>query len=146
MTSAMFDLGTFLPYLVNRAGVRLAGEFSKLLKPHGIGIQEWRVLAVLHVHGGQRMSALAALTSIDRTTLSRLTARMEAAGLVERSKAEEDGREVRIGMSGKGQRITEEMIPHARHYEEVAVAGLDPDQVQALKTMLAQVYGNLDRL
>jgi len=142
----MFDLGTFLPYLVNRAGVRLAANFSKLLKPHGIGIQEWRVLAVLHVHGGQRMSALAELTSIDRTTLSRLTARMEEAALVLRGKAEVDGREVRINMAAKGLQITEQMVPHARHYEEVAVAGLRPDEVEALKAMLARVYGNLDRL
>ncbi|MGE3246368.1 MAG: MarR family winged helix-turn-helix transcriptional regulator [Beijerinckiaceae bacterium] len=142
----MFDLANFLPYLVNRAGVRLAANFSKLLKPHDIGIQEWRVLAVLHVHGAQRMSALADLTSIDRTTLSRLTARMETAGLVSRTRAEDDAREVRIAMAGKGQAITDLMLPHARHYEEVATEGLDEAEVAALKAMLAKVYGNLDRL
>ncbi|MCC2095866.1 MAG: MarR family transcriptional regulator [Hyphomicrobiales bacterium] len=142
----MFDLSTFLPYLVNRSGVRLAVNFSQVLKPHGIGIQEWRVLAVLHVHGALRMSALAELTSIDRTTLSRLTARMQAAGLVERGRTEDDGREVRIGMTEKGQAITAQMLPHARHYEEVAVAGLSAEEVAALKDMLAKVYDNLDKL
>ena len=144
--TGMFDLSTFLPYLVNRAGVRLAANFSQVLKPHGIGIQEWRVLAVLHVHGGLRMSALAELTSIDRTTLSRLTARMQAAALIERGRTEDDGREVRIEMSEKGRAITDEMLPHARHYEEVAVAGFSDGEVASLKDMLAKVYGNLDKL
>ena len=142
----MFDLGHFLPYLVNRAGARLAVNFSKILKPHGVGIQEWRVLAVLYVHGAQRMSALAELTSIDRTTLSRLTARMEAADLASRSRTEDDGREVHIALADKGRAITEAMLPHARHYEEVAVAGLSETEVQALKTMLDRVYRNLDQL
>lgn len=142
----MFDLGVFLPYLVNRAGTRLAVNYSKILKPYGIGIQEWRVLAVLYVHGPQRMSALAELTSIDRTTLSRLTARMEGAGLVTRSRTEDDGREVHIAMADRGRETTEAILPHARRYEEIAVSGLAEEEVSALKAMLAKVYRNLDRL
>lgn len=142
----MFDLANFLPYLVNRAGVRVATKFSRILKPHGLNIQEWRVLAVLYVHGGQRMSSLADLTSIDRTTLSRLTARMVAAKLIERRRTEDDGREVRIVMSEEGHAITGELVPHARRYEEIAIAGLEESEVIALKSMLAKVYGNLDKL
>ena len=142
----MFDLSTFLPYLVNRAGVRLAANFSNVLKPYNIGVQDWRVLAVLHVHGAQRMSALAALTSIDRTTLSRLTARMETNGLVQRTRAGDDGREVHIAMAAKGQTITGEIIPHARRYEDVAVADLSDDEVRTLKATLDKVYANLDKL
>lgn len=142
----MFDLEKFLPYLVNRAGVRLATNFSGVLKPLGLNIQEWRVLAALYAHGAQRMSALAELTSIDRTTLSRLTARMEQAGLVQRARADADGREVRVVMSAKGQEVAKELLPHAWRYEQVATAGLDASEVDALKTMLSKVYGNLDKL
>ncbi len=142
----MFDLSTFLPYLVNRAGVRLAANFSQVLKPHGISVQEWRVLAVLHVHGAQRMSSLAELTSIDRTTLSRLVSRMQAGALIARRRTPEDGREVQITMTQKGESITREMIPHAERYEAVAVADLSPDEIAALKAMLEKVYGNLDNL
>ena len=66
----MFDLGRYLPYLINRAGVRLAVSFGRELKPHGVVVQEWRVLAALAAHGSQRLSDLAALTSIDLSTLS----------------------------------------------------------------------------
>ncbi len=142
----MFDLAKFLPYLVNRTGARLAANFSGALKPHGLNIQEWRVLAALHAHGAQRMSSLAELTSIDRTTLSRLTARMEVVSLVVRSRTDGDGREVLVAMSSKGQAVTDDLVPHAQHYEQVAVAGLSEDEIAALKSMLAKVYGNLDKL
>jgi MarR family transcriptional regulator, organic hydroperoxide resistance regulator len=142
----MFDLANFLPYLVNRAGVRLAANFSGILKPYGLNVQEWRVLAVLHAHGAQRMSSLAELTSIDRTTLSRLTARMAAVALITRSRTDDDGREVRIAMSSKGQAVTDQLVPHAQRYEEVAVADLSDREIIALKGMLAKIYGNLDKL
>lgn len=142
----MFDLGSFLPYLINRAGARLAFRFNQDLRPHGVGVQEWRVLAVLYAHGGQRMSALADLTSIDRTTLSRLTARMENAGLLERSRAEEDGREVHVALAPRGHEMTEAILPVARHFEDVAVTGLSEDEAAHLKRLLAKVYGNLEKL
>lgn len=142
----MFDLGSFLPYLVNRCGVRLATNFSQVLKPLGIGVQEWRVLAALFANGPQRMSALAELTSIDRTTLSRLTARMASGDLVMRNRAEGDGREVLVTLSDKGHALTVEILPMARHYEDVAVAGLTEDEISQLKSMLDRVYGNLDKL
>lgn len=142
----MFDLGSFLPYLINRAGARLAFRFNQALRPHGVGVQEWRVLAVLYAHGGQRMSALAQLTSIDRTTLSRLTTRMEVAGLLERRRTEEDGREVHVVLATKGQETTEAILPLAHHYEDVAVSGLSEEEAAQLKRLLAKVYGNLEKL
>ena len=67
-----FDLTRYLPYLVNRTGVRIATAFGEELRPHGITLQMWRVLAALDHADGQRISDLAALTSIDVSTSSRL--------------------------------------------------------------------------
>src|SRR5579859_2660374 len=98
----MFDLGQYLPYLINRAGVRLAVNFAHELKPHGLGVQEWRVLAALAAHGAQRLSDLAALTSIDLSTLSRLVGRMVRTKLVARTRMNGDRREVRVNLTTKG--------------------------------------------
>ena len=42
----MFDLARFLPYHVNRTGVRLAIAFGDDLERYGLTITMWRVLAV----------------------------------------------------------------------------------------------------
>ena len=142
----MFDLGRYLPYLINRAGVRLAVAFGRELKPHGIGVQEWRVLAALAAHGAQRLSDLAALTSIDLSTLSRLVGRMARGGLVARERMGGDRREVRVRLTPRGRQTTRGIIPLARHYEAVALAGCSPAETRALKRLLVRVYANLDRL
>jgi DNA-binding MarR family transcriptional regulator len=143
----VFDLSQFLPYLINRAGSRLAVNFGRGLKAHGIVVQEWRVLAALAAHGAQRLSDLAQLTSIDLSTLSRLVGRMVRAGLVERGRSGNgDKREVLVALSAKGARTTRTIIPMAQRYERVALRGLSADEARDLKRLLVRVYANLDRL
>ncbi|MGO8915059.1 MAG: MarR family winged helix-turn-helix transcriptional regulator [Stellaceae bacterium] len=142
----MFDLGDYLPYLINRAGVRLASEFGRDIAGTGVGVQEWRVLAALAAAGEQRLSGLAGLTSIDLSTLSRLVGRMARDGLVARGRADGDKRELRVALTAKGKRKTRAVLPIARRYERVALAGLGAGEARSLKRLLRRVYGNLDAL
>jgi DNA-binding MarR family transcriptional regulator len=142
----MFDLGRFLPYLINRAGTRLAVNFAREIAPNGVVLQEWRVLAALAAQGPQRLSDLAQLTSIDLSTLSRLVGRMERQALVARERAEGDKRAVSVKLTPKGGRITRAIIPTAERYERVALTGISSEEERLLKELLARVYGNLDQL
>jgi DNA-binding MarR family transcriptional regulator len=139
----VFDLGQYLPYLINRAGVRLAVAFEREIRRHGIALQEWRVLAALAAHGHQRLSDLAGLTSIDLSTLSRLVGRMTRADLLSRGRANGDRREVAVALMAKGDRITRAIVPIARRYERRALRGFRPAEEEALKALLVRVYANL---
>jgi len=141
----VFDLAHYLPYLINRAGARLAVEFGREIQRHGIVLQEWRVLAALTAHGGQRLSDLAGLTSIDLSTLSRLVGRMVRAGLLSRERTDGDRREVAVALTDKGQRVTRAIVPVARRYERQALCGFRPMEQEALKTLLRRVYANLEQ-
>lgn len=142
----MFELGSYLPYLLNRAGARLAQQFGREIDSHGIVLQEWRVLAALAAHGGQRLSDLAALTSIDVSTLSRLIGRMARRGFATRSRASGDRREVRVVLTRKGVSLTRILIPTARRYERVALGGFSKNEARLLKRLLVRVYDNLELL
>jgi DNA-binding MarR family transcriptional regulator len=142
----MFELGQYLPYLVNRAGVRLAVNFARDLRRHGVLLQEWRVLAALAAHGPQRLSDLAALTSIDLSTLSRLVGRMTRGKLVERGRMNGDRREVQVKLTAKGRSTTRAIIPMARRYERLALGGFSDDETRMLKRLLVRLYSNLDGL
>lgn len=142
-----FDLTCYLPYLVNRTGVRIATVFSEELRPHGITLQMWRVLAALDHADGQRISDLAALTSIDVSTLSRILDTMQEKGLVERRRSNGgDARVVKVFASQRGHELTGKIIPIARHYEAVALKGLSADEVRTLKSLLVRVYRNIAAL
>jgi MarR family transcriptional regulator, organic hydroperoxide resistance regulator len=139
----MFDLDQFLPYLINRAGMRLAVNFARDIADTGVALQEWRVLAVLAAAGEQRLSDLAGLTSIDLSTLSRLVTRMARQGFVARLSGNGDRRERRIALTDKGRRRTRAIIPTARRYERLALAGLSAAEERVLKRLLRRVYANL---
>jgi MarR family transcriptional regulator, organic hydroperoxide resistance regulator len=142
----MFDLDQFLPYLINRAGVRLAVNFARDIADTGVALQEWRVLAVLAAAGEQRLSDLAGLTSIDLSTLSRLVTRMARQGLVTRLDGKADRRERRIALTASGRDRTRAIIPTARRYERLALAGLSAAEEQTLKRLLRRVFANLEGL
>jgi len=142
-----FELTRYLPYLVNRAGVRIATAFAEVLREHAVTLPMWRVLAALDHADGQRISDLAALTSIDVSTLSRIIDTMQVKGLVERRRGNGgDARVVTVHRTKAGHSLTGKIIPHARHYEEVALRGFTPDEEAALKAMLVRVYGNIAAL
>lgn len=142
----MFDFGNYLPYLLNRAGARIATSFSRDVRHLDIALQEWRVIASLHFTGAQRMSDLSDHTSIDRTTLSRLIGRMEDRKLVRRARKTEDGREVHIELTPQGAGMAQQIVPVAERYEEAALNGFSEDEAKQLKSMLKRIYANLDRL
>jgi len=142
----MFDLGRFLPYLLNRAGARIATAFGGDVARYGVTLQMWRVLAALWHSGAQRLGDLAELTSIEVSTLSRLVGGMEAKGLVTRVRSDQDARVVTIDLTDDGRETTRRIIPLALHYEAVALDGLTGAEAEQLKELLRRVYANMAKL
>lgn len=142
-----FDITHYLPYLVNRVGVRLAASFSDAIRQHGITLQMWRVLAALNHEDGRRIGALAAATSIDVSTLSRLVGSMQRNGLVMRRRGSNgDARVVTVHATERAKAITRALIPMAQRYEAVALRDFSADEIAALKAMLVRIYGNIEAL
>ena len=138
------DLGDYLPYLANRVGNIIADQFgASALSPHGISIAMWRVMAVLAANGSQRQIDLADLTSIDSSTLSRMVTRLVRMRLVTRTRSTKSNREVAVELSAKGKALVAELIPIARDYEAIAIAGLSREELDVLKSCLRRIYANM---
>ncbi|HUT51718.1 MAG TPA: MarR family transcriptional regulator [Alphaproteobacteria bacterium] len=148
----MFDLSVYLPYLLNRAGSRIAGSFSETLKvEHGLTLSMWRVLAALHHRDGQFVGELARMTTAEVSTLSRMLGTMQRRGLVERRRPAlqavgSDARTVAIHLTDAGRALTEKLIPEALRYEATALDGFTEDEARMLKSMLGRLFENMARL
>jgi len=148
----MFDLSVFLPYLLNRAGSRIADSFSESLKEeHDLTLSMWRVLAALHHRDGQFVGELARMTTIEVSTLSRMLGAMQRRGLVERRRPAlqavgSDARTVAIHLTDAGRALTEQLIPEALRYEATALTGFTEDEARMLKSMLGRLFENMGRL
>jgi DNA-binding MarR family transcriptional regulator len=142
----MGPLDSYLPYLLNRAGTRIAASFSDSVRPLGATLQMWRVLAALREQDGRRMGDLSHTTSIEVSTLTRLIDTMETKGLVVRRRHEEDARAVLLHVTPAGRRLTRRIVPIAEHYEAVALAGFSAAEAAALKAALRRLYANMGAL
>lgn len=141
--AAGFDLERALPYLVARAGTRMGQAFSRELKRFQLTLTEWRVCAALHHEPHQRLSQLAAHTSTEPSTLSRVVDGMLQRGLLVRERSDEDGRALALALTDEGRDLTLRIVPLAQLFERVALAGLNAAQADALRGMLRVVYDNL---
>lgn len=142
----MGPLDSYLPYLLNRAGARIAAAFGEEMRPLGASLQIWRVLAALREKDGRRMGDLSQTTSIEVSTLTRLVDNMEKGGLVERRRDGADARVVALHVTIAGRRLTRRILPIAERYEQVALKGFSAQEAGLLKAALRRLYENMDGL
>ena len=142
----MSPLDSYLPYLLNRAGARIAASFSDKVRPLGATLQMWRVLAALREQDGRRMGDLSTTTSIEVSTLTRLVDNMEKKGLVARRRDPQDARAIVLQVTPAGRRLTQRIVPIAERYETVALADFNSAETRTLKAALRRLYANMEGL
>ena len=117
--------------------------FSRRIAGYGVTLPMYRVMAALWEKGDQRLGDLAAMTTIEMSTLSRLVGEMKRRGLVSRTRLKDNGRTVAINLAPKGRSLVEELIPIAIHFEEVAVRDFASKHISDLKAVLEAIYQSL---
>lgn len=91
-------------------------EIDRVLHPHGLGASDFEVLDVLASESPDvgercRVQGLAGRVHLSQSALSRLLARLEKDGLVERQVCAEDRRGVRVSLTRKGRDLHAEVLP-----------------------------------
>ena len=142
----MYRLTNSFPYLLNRVGVRMGELFSRRIAGYSVTLPMYRVMAALWETGDQRLGDLAAVTTTELSTLSRLVGAMKRKGLVTRTRLKDNARTVAINLTAKGKLLVEELIPLAMHFEEVAVREFSAKETADLKAALQTIYLSLNSI
>ncbi|MEN3974707.1 MarR family transcriptional regulator [Emcibacter sp. SYSU 3D8] len=140
-----FNLNEYVPFLINRGATRVAADFGAGLKPYGVNITVWRLLASLNQHTSQRIGELSDFTGIEMWTVSRVVSRLEQDGLVERHRGDEDARGVIVSLTQAGSSLVETLIPEAQHYESLILKGFSEEDVVHLRGLLDRLFENMRR-
>ena len=90
LMKSRFSLAEFIPYLLNRAGVRIGLAFGRDIESLGVTLPMWRVMVALWENGDRRLGELAERTSIDVSTLSRLLLTLQRKGFIVRRRSGTD--------------------------------------------------------
>ncbi|MFJ3309905.1 MarR family winged helix-turn-helix transcriptional regulator [Streptomyces sp. NPDC086549] len=95
-------------------------ELDRALNGHGLCASDFEVLDLLSegsaADGGcaYRVQEISERVHLSQSALSRLIARLEKDGLVERAMCAEDRRGVRVGLTAKGRTLHGEVLPVQR--------------------------------
>lgn len=136
-------LDDLLPYRMNRLVAQLNQNLGERLRKRGYSFQEWRILAVLAAHDGITLSQLADATVIPQPSVSRLVARLERRGFLQRRLAARDSRYVEAWISARGREAYGRMLPLAIDEYLRAVATFDKRENQWLLEATARMIENV---
>ncbi|MFE1439090.1 MarR family winged helix-turn-helix transcriptional regulator [Streptomyces sp. NPDC058739] len=89
-------------------------ELDRALGRHGLCASDFEVLDVLAEACAFRVQEIAERVHLSQSALSRLVARLEKCGLVERGLCPEDRRGVRVALTAKGRELHGAVLPVQR--------------------------------
>ena len=139
-----FELPQHIFFLVTQLMARRNRALAAQLKPLGLSVQKWRVIAVLDHAPGCAMGELAELTSVDRTTLTRTLDQLVAERLVDRRAAAHDRRTMRLSLTVKGAALLRRALPFVIEQNEQAVRGFSAAEVERLRRDLRRMFDNIE--
>ncbi|MFF3617419.1 MarR family winged helix-turn-helix transcriptional regulator [Streptomyces sp. NPDC002580] len=121
-----------------RSAFQVMGVLTRIGAEHDLSLTQLRVLGILRDRQ-PRMSELAAVLGLDKSSLSGLIDRADRRGLLTRGTHQDDKRAVVVLITDAGRDLTQ------RLYEEVldalapATGRLDPEQRQTLAQLLEPI-------
>ena len=143
VTSAQFSVTEFPTYYIYTIQ---SGNFAALnhaLRPFGISVMFWRVLAVLQESDGHNISYLSGKLAIDRSNLSRIVDLMARDGLIERRTPPHDRRNVLVCITEAGRRKVDEAYPSVLRIVESTMDGFSAQERQTLLALLKRMRKNV---
>jgi len=103
--------------------------YGPVLRPLGLTYPQYLVMLVLWEEEPQTVGALGARLYLDSGTLTPLLKRMEAAGMVSRTRDAEDERRMLIGLTERGRALRADAL----HVPETIAGGRSPEALDELR-------------
>ena len=136
-TSSQADLAVRLRLAIARTARRLRQQAGEELSP-----SQAAALATIDRHGPLTPSELATRERIKRPTATRVIARLEESGLVDRTRDPEDGRSSLVAVTPAGRELLDRVRTRKDAYLARRLRELTPDE----RATLDRAAGILERL
>ncbi|MBI3507218.1 MAG: MarR family transcriptional regulator [Proteobacteria bacterium] len=126
----------YLSYLLSAASERVSREFHRQLRPYGLSVHKWRVLATLSDGDALSIGALARIVLMQQPTLTKLVARMAKDGLVNVGTDPDDRRRTLVRIAEPGRTMVAPLVVRAKAHERACLASYSAAEVAKVKRLL----------
>lgn len=113
------------------------------LSEFGLGIVEWRILAMLAIESHIPARRISEGTSIDKAAVSRSLIKLEEAGYAKFKARPSDERRKEWALSSKGRRMHDKMLVIALEREQFLTANLSEAEIDGFNKTLRKMLNNL---
>jgi DNA-binding MarR family transcriptional regulator len=140
-------LAEFLPYRFSVVAERMSRVFAECYeREFGLGIPEWRVMAVLGERAPRSTQQVIEATEMDRVKVSRAAIRLADKGLLAREPHPDDQRAHILSLTRRGLGIYHRIVPLARSLQAELAAALKPEEMRALDRILVKLHASAGEL
>ena len=141
------DFERGIPFLVAALGNKLSDIASRgVRKDLGIGLMEWRILAMLAVETEATPARIGQVAGVDKSVVSRAAATLEQQGLVTIAAGPSGSRQTRLILTPKGLEMHDKGIHMAFERNDALLHGFTPEERAQLAELLRRATANLPRM
>lgn len=123
-------------------GALLERRLSAMLAPIGLTTAEFRILVALDTLGPSTAAALAKLTPIDPSFISRTVQRLAERGLLARRRSRNDRRTILLRPTPEAMDLLERCKQPLRELDAQVLAGVGAQELRCGKELLARTLAN----
>ena len=127
-------------YLTWTANKMSSGASALYRKRFGIGIADWRIMALLAVESWIPAGRISEVIGLDKAVISRSVAFMQKRGLVETRFRDNNQRRQFIALTKKGLELHDRVVDVAREREEFLLAELSEEERRTVVDLLARIH------
>lgn len=151
LTADFYDAKAYDPeqsvgFLMRRVLGGFVQEIEAELEPSGLTNAQWMPLYKLSRQNVVTAAELSRALGLDAGATTRLLDRLEAKGLCQRERSEEDRRVVNLSLTREGKQAAK-LVPEAlSRVHNSALADFTPEEWETLKSLLRRMLTNLQTL
>jgi DNA-binding MarR family transcriptional regulator len=140
----VLDLSHYATYFFTVLANKLATGASRLyLKRFGIGIIEWRIMAMLAIEPGIPPARITQVIGLDKGAVSRESRRLEEKGYLAVEDDADNPRRKKLALTPSGYELHDQIIQVALERERRLLSDLSEDEVEVLLDLLARTTAKM---
>ena len=131
---------------IRMVAARLLAPWERFLKSAAdLSTSQYNVLRILRGSHPKALtcSAIGERTIAREPDVTRLVDRLDARGLVKRTRREEDRRVVEVRITAKGLELLRELDPHSQKMPRALIGHVSPPKLRQLAKLLAEVLDGI---
>jgi DNA-binding MarR family transcriptional regulator len=143
-TETSAPAGEQMTQLLSQAERKIARRIERALGSDVIGLDQWRVLALLADGSGHAMNEIAAYAMVPPPTLTKVIDRLIERNVVYRRVDETDRRRVLVFLAARGRDLHRRLVARVEQEEAAIAAALGPADAERLTELLGRVLDLAD--